>query len=491
MSNAGDVAEYFRQNFLDARLILVSNREPYIHLHTKSGEKIREPIGGLTKALDPVMQAVGGTWVAWGSGNADRKYSDENDREPVPPFAPSYTLRRVWLERSVVRGYYYGFSNQVLWPLFHNMLEKVRLRRWYWTSYERVNRGFARTVGEEVKAGPSVVWLQDYHLATCPRTIRRNNPDAILTQFWHIPWVAPEVLQALPQARDLLEGLLANDLLAFHTPQFSNHFLEACDRMINCRVDFDKGEVLHEDRICHVCSVPISIDVEDMENYAASERSNRFIERFIEKFKLQDKIVAVSVDRIDYTKGLLEKLDALDLFFQNTPDWRGRLSLVMVSASSRDNIRAYSELKHKLMRKIAQLNERYGDGDWEPVIFTGALDKWSLAPLYRLSNLAIISSLKDGMNLVAKEYIASQVEENGVLLLSEFAGAAEDMGDSLPVNPYDTEGFADKILEAVRMTEAERKERMQRLRRRLREHNIYHWMMKVLRKLRAVTGPTT
>ena len=488
MSNAGEVADCFNISFPGQKLILVSNREPYIHLKTKTGEKIREPIGGLTKALDPVMQAVGGTWVAWGSGNSDRAHSDENDRELVPPFDHRYTLRRVWMERSEVRGAYHGFSNQVLWPLFHNMLEKVRLRRWFWHTYERINRRFAATVLSEIPKDKAVIWLQDYHLALCARSIRRNRPDAVLTQFWHIPWVSHEVLQALPQARELLEGLLANDVLAFHTPQFCLSFLEACELMVQCDVDYEDGTVTHNDGVCHVCPVPISIDVGDMESYAASERSDRFIKRFVEKFNLRGRAVAISVDRIDYTKGLLEKIDALDLFFAKYPDWRKRLSLVMVSASSRDNIRAYSDLKRKLLRKIEKINQRFGTEDWLPVIFTGALDKWSLIPLYRLSDMAIISSLKDGMNLVAKEYIACQIGGKGTLLLSEFAGAAEDMDATVPINPYDTEGFADQILASLQMSDSERKDRMSRLRRRLHRHNIFHWMIEILNELHAVVN---
>jgi trehalose-6-phosphate synthase len=480
------VASFFQHSFPRTKLILVSNREPYIHVRTRSGEKIREPIGGLTKALDPVIRAVGGTWVAWGSGNTDRDYSDKCDRERVPPFNPSYQLRRVWMEDSEVRGYYYGFSNQVLWPLHHNMLEKVRLRRWFWSSYERINRRFAQTVLEEINGKPAIVWLHDYHLAVCPQAIRQKLPSAKLAQFWHIPWVGAEVLKAVPQATQLLEGLLANDLLSFHTQQFCDNFMHACDRMLNCRVDIDNGEVLFKDHICNLIPVPISIDFDDLESYALSERSKRFIDRFVEKYNLRGKSVAISVDRIDYTKGLLEKLDALDLFFRKYADWKRRLSLVMVSASSRDNIRAYSELKSRLMRKILRLNEVHGDGDWQPVIFTGALDKWSLIPLYKLSDLAIVSSLKDGMNLVAKEYIACQVNENGVLLLSEFAGAAEEIQNAVQVNPYDTEGFADKILQALRMTRAERVYKMKRLRSNLREHNIYHWMSKLLSKLKSV-----
>ena len=488
MSSAGEVAECFSESFSGKTLILVSNREPYIHLKTKSGEKIREPIGGLTKALDPVMQAVGGTWVAWGSGNADRAHSDQHDCELVPPFDHRYTLRRVWMEHSEVRGAYHGFSNQVLWPLFHNMLEKVRLRRWFWNTYERINRRFAATVLSEIPEQEAVIWLQDYHLASCARAIRRKRPDAVLTQFWHIPWVSHEILQALPQSQELLEGLLANNMLAFHTPQFCINFLEACEVMLPCNVDYENGIVNHDAGICHVCPIPISIDAEDMASYAASDRSERFMKRFVEKFKLQGRAVAISVDRIDYTKGLLEKIDALDLFFAKHADWRGRLSLVMVSASSRDNIRAYSDLKRKLLRKIENINKRFGTEDWQPVIFTGALDKWSLIPLYRLSDMAIISSLKDGMNLVAKEYIACQIGGNGTLLLSEFAGAAEDMDAAVPINPYDTEGFADQILAALQMTDSERKDRMSRLRRRLHRHNIYHWMIEILRRLHTVVN---
>lgn len=489
--NSHTVAELFRDYFRGKKLILVSNREPYIHLRTKGTEKVKEPIGGLTKALDPVMKALGGTWVAWGSGNADREHSDNKDCERVPSFSPAYTLRRVWLSRDDVKNYYYGFSNQVMWPLFHYMTEKVRIRRQFWRSYQSVNRKFSSAVSEELESAGGIVWLQDYHLALCPRDVRKAFPNALITQFWHIPWVSPDVLRVIPQAKVLLDGLLANDMLTFHTPQFTGNFLDACEQLVECKVDFETGIVTAGGRSCHVNSVPISIDFAEFNDYAASERSRRFHKRFLSKFRLEGCALAVSVDRIDYTKGLLEKVDALELFFNKHPKWRKRFSLVMVSASSRENIRAYSELKAELLHRIGEVNMRFEDGVWRPIIYIGALDKWALIPLYSLCDLAIISSLKDGMNLVAKEYIASQVNERGVLLLSEFAGASEDMLDTVPINPFDTEDFADKIAMALEMPEGEKRARMKGLRAKLAKHSIFDWMCTVFSKLHEVAQGRT
>jgi trehalose 6-phosphate synthase/phosphatase len=487
-SNADSAASLFRKAFSNRRLILASNREPYIHQRTKGGDRIKEPIGGLTSSLDPVMTALGGTWIAWGSGNIDREFSDGYGRERVPPFNPSYTLKRVWLSDDEVNHYYYGFSNQVLWPLFHYMTDKVRLRRKFWNHYRNVNEKFGRAIVEELGAEKGVVWLQDYHLALCPQIIRSAAPNALITQFWHIPWVAPEVLRVIPTAEELLEGLLANDMMTFHTPRYTHNFLEACDRFLDCEVDFDRGIVTHRGHRCHVTSVPISIDAEEFNNYASSNRSGRFHERFRAKFGVEDCALAISVDRIDYTKGLLEKINALELFFLKYPHWRGRFSMVMVSASSRDNIRAYSELKTALLKRIGEVNKRFEDGVWRPIIFTGALDKWSLTPLYSLCDMAIISSLCDGMNLVAKEYIAGQVTEHGVLLLSEFAGSSEEMADAVPINPYDTEDFADKIALALSMPAGERAARMKNLRRRLFTHTIFDWMCTIFANLQEVAG---
>ena len=474
------VANYFRENFFGLNLLLASNREPYVHQRLKGVLKTKEPVGGLTRALDPVMRAIGGTWVAWGSGNADREKSDEEGREPVPPLNPKYTLRRIWLEPNDLRAYYYGFSNQVLWPLFHNMLEKVRFRRWFWKHYVHVNRKFATILIEELAKAPSLLWIHDYHLALCPAMVRKVLPQTIITQFWHIPWVASEVLRALPQASDLLSSLLANDLLVFHTTQFVQNFLTACAKMLPHKVDFAQGKVDLGNRECYVSAVPISVDFAEINDYAASERSMRMINRFRDRYKLENYKVGLSVDRIDYTKGLLEKIDAVELFYEKYPAWRTKFSVIMVSASSRESIKAYRELKEKLLQRIKEVNERFGTADWTPIIFTGPMDKWSLIPLFRLSDLALISSLKDGMNLVAKEFIASQVDEKGVLLLSEFAGAADEMDYSIPINPYYTEDHADKIHFALSMPTEEIRQRMKALRRSLSNHNVYKWMREIL-----------
>ena len=272
-SSSQTVAKLFDSYFRGKKLILVSNREPYVHQRTRGTEKVKEPIGGLTRALDPVMKSLGGTWIAWGSGNADQEHSDDRGRERVPPFFPSYTLRRVWLSRDEVSSYYYGFSNQVLWPLFHYMTDKVRLQRKFWRGYQSVNSKFSAAVSDELESAGGVVWLQDYHLALGPREVRKAFPKAVLTQFWHIPWVSPDVLRVIPQAEDLLDGLLANDMLTFHTPQFASNFLDACDQLIDCKVDYERGVVESGGRSCHVNSVPISIDFSDFNDYASSERA--------------------------------------------------------------------------------------------------------------------------------------------------------------------------------------------------------------------------
>jgi trehalose 6-phosphate synthase len=493
MSTAGDprlarlgsreLGPLFRKEFPGERFIVVSNREPYEHRWGEEvGEiEIRRPAGGLTSALDPLLQAVGGVWIAWGSGDADAAVVDADDRVPVPPESPGYTLRRLWLDQRDVHGYYLGFANQFLWPLCHLRPALTRVRARHWERYRRVNRRFAEAVVDEARGGGAAVWFHDYHLALAPATVRAIRPDLTLAHFWHIPWPPLEIFRVTPQARDLLEGLLANDLMGFQLPSFCANFLHCVEEVLGAEVDRAASTATYRGHTCHVRPFPISIDVGAFRREASRPEIAVQVARLRERYVTGDGQLGVGVDRMDYSKGLPEKLKALDFLWERHPEMRERLTFVQVAVPSRTDIEAYDELTHKVERLVWEINDRYGTARWRPVhLIKRALPAERLAVLYRAADLCIVSSLQDGMNLVAKEYVASQIDDRGVLLLSRFTGAIAELEDgAVEVNPYDPEDFAQRIRDALAMPRGERRRRMRRMRSMLRP--IYDWMSDIFR----------
>lgn len=474
---APDVGPLFRELFPGDRLIVVSNREPYEHRWGQDvGDiEVRRPAGGLTSALDPLMRAVGGVWVAWGSGEADAQAVDDNDRVGVPPDDPSYTLRRLWLDQHDIHRYYLGFSNQFLWPICHLRPEITRVRARYWERYRRVNRRFAEAVLDEARGADAVVWFQDYHLALAPQAVRERRPDLSLGHFWHIPWPPLEIYGVTPQAGDLIRGLLANDLMGFQLPSHCVNFLHCAEELTGATVDWETLTAELDGHRCQVRAIPISIDVEAFEQAASVPDAEEQVARLRERYAPGDVKLGLGVDRMDYSKGLPEKIKALDFLFERYPEFRGKLSVVQVAVPSRTSIEAYDELTQKVERMVWELNDRFGTEDWRPIhLIKQALPPDRLAILYRASDLCLVGSLMDGMNLVAKEYVASQVDGAGVLLLSRFAGAAGVLDGYIEVNPYDPEDYARLIRDALSLPEEERRARMRRLRGSL--GSIYDWM---------------
>ncbi|HSH44520.1 MAG TPA: trehalose-6-phosphate synthase [Longimicrobiales bacterium] len=470
----------FRAAFPDQRLLVVSNREPYEHRWGEDvGEiRVKRPAGGLTSALDPLMQAVGGVWIAWGSGDADAAVVDEEDRVRVPPGDPSYTVRRLWLDQHDVNRYYLGFSNQFLWPLCHYRPALTRMRARYWERYRRVNRRFADAVLDEAREGPAVVWFQDYHLAVAPAMVRKRRPDLTLAHFWHIPWPPLEIFEVTPQARELLTGLLANDLMGFQLPSHRSHFLRCAEAIVGAEVDWSAGTATLDGHTCHVRSFPISIDVEAFQAAAGGPGTDEAVARLRERYCPPGGQLGIGVDRMDYSKGLPEKLKALDFLWERYPEYRERFSFIQVGVPSRTDIEAYDDLTRKVERFVRDINRRYGTDDWEPIhLIKQSLPSERLAVLYRAADLCIVSSLRDGMNLVAKEFVASQVDHRGVLLLSRFAGAFEELGEAMEVNPYDPEDFGRLVRDALNMPGEERAERLERMQGSMR--TIYEWMVDI------------
>ncbi|MGH7572380.1 MAG: alpha,alpha-trehalose-phosphate synthase (UDP-forming) [Gemmatimonadota bacterium] len=471
------VHDAFRTRFPDSGLAVVANRQPYSHQRHGGEIIVERPAGGMALALDPVLQAVGGTWVAWGDGDADREVVDEHDRVRVPPEDPAYTIRRIWLTQEEIERYYLGYSNQALWPLCHNILEHVRFRDRFWKTYRDVNRRFAHATIEELDGADALVWIHDYHLALAPRAIREVRSDLTLAHFWHIPWPAWETFRVCPQKAQVLEGLLANDLIGFHLESFAQNFLDTCANELDVLVDWSQRTIVYRGRATKVRALPISIDVEHFEKVAASRETAERIERIRERFRLKGRKIGIGVDRLDYSKGILERLEALRVFFRDNPGYRGGFTFVQIAVPSRGEIPAYQHLGEKVDERIAALNDDLSTDDWSPIVYIKhPLPQDELAAFYRMADVVIISSVVDGMNLVVKEFIACQGDEPGAVCLSEFAGAADDIYHSIPINPFYTEGFAQDIRTALEMPLEERRRRMDKMKASLREHTIYRWL---------------
>ena len=474
-------------NYLDGRtLILLSNREPYEHLASAEGIHVRQPPGGLVSALDPTMRRTGGIWVAWGSGSADRETADSVGRLGVPPFEPTYTLRRVWLTESDIDGYYLGFANSALWPLCHLLIQHFEFHNEHWECYQQINARFATAVYEEslrARTTPQV-WVQDYHFALVPGELRRHAPDIFIHHFWHIPFPPPDMLRLLPMGvpAALLRGLLGNDLIEFHTERYAHNFLNCVREFVpEARVRGESLRVSVDGRQVVLGVFPISIDVERFEQLALSAESDERANALRQRYARGGRALGVSVDRIDYTKGIPERLRALDRLWQESPELRERFTMIIVATPSRTELTPYQKLETEVLATVRDINERYGTPDWEPIVLVhDNVHPELLAAVYRAADLCLVSSLQDGMNLVAKEFVASQVDEHGVLVLSRFAGAAEEIDEAVLINPFNVGGFADGIRTALEMDVGERTRRMRAMRAQLRRATIFDWLEAIL-----------
>jgi alpha,alpha-trehalose-phosphate synthase [UDP-forming] len=464
-------------------LLVVSNRQPYAHNNENGEITVSRPTGGLTAGLDPVMQRTEGTWIAWGDGDADFEVADDGIVE-VPPDDPSYLLSRVELSEVDLEGYYYGYSNQALWPLCHGMVYPARCDSRDFERYRAVNRRFGEAVLEQAEED-SLIWFQDYHFALTPRTVRDELSNALLAQFWHIPWPAPSVFRVCPQAESLLRGLLANDLLVFHISAYVENFLDCiAEELPQAGIDRKQRTVTYDGATTTVRAFGLGIDAERTEKLASAsgvwpDLANRY--------GIEDQTVAVGVDRLDYTKGIPERIDAIERFVEENPEWRGEFTYVQNGSASRSEIESYEYLQQRVDTAIERINNRFSTEGWQPVVRVDEmLTEKELYALYRHSDLALVSALRDGMNLVAKEYVASQIENDGVLVLSSFAGAHEELGEhAVSINPYDTQAFAEAIERALLLPEEERHERMTAQRERVYEYDLFRWMDDVLDSLLA------
>jgi len=473
----------------DYLFLVVSNREPYIH--TMSGDEIicHRPVSGLTEALDPVMRASKGSWIAYGSGDADRKAVDSHDRVAVPPEEPEYTLRRVWLTKDEVAGFYLGFSNEALWPLCHVTFTPPTFRESDWNTYKKVNQIFAEAVIQEVADHKAMVLVQDYHFALLSRLLREQNPKLIIGQFWHIPWPTHEIFRTCPWQEEILDGLLGNDLLGFHTQSYCHNLLETIEHSLGAKIDRDRFAVTYRGRTTLVQPFPISVDFDRLSQEAETEAVEQEMESLRHELDLAGKYVGVGMDRMDYTKGIPQRLQALDKFLEDFPGYRGKVVFIQAGMPSRTQIESYQDINQRIEDLMKSINDKYGNASWKPVIpMTRQLAPTTLAALRRLANFCVVSSLHDGMNLVAKEFVSSRVDGDGVLILSKFTGAVDEMQEALLINPFDIDEFARKIKEALDMPEAERRRRMETMRETVSSNNIYRWAGSIISRLISIAG---
>jgi trehalose 6-phosphate synthase len=474
-----------------SNLIVVSNREPYEHNSVDGVVACQHTDGGLVSALDPVLKRIGGTWVAWGSGDADQEVLGQGDSLPVPPDSPAYRLRRVWLDHAVVRNGGQGYANQVLWPLCHVTLDRVFYRKAFWAGYRALNHCFADTVLDELDKQPASVWIHDYHLGILPALIKKDSPDTTICHFWHVPWPGPDVFRILPERRELLEGLLAADCLTFQTMSYVTAFADCVNEFLDASVSIDplKAIVIYRGHQTKLTARAISVHFNQFSDLAKSMEVEDLMVRTRRRLGVSRGVrIGLGVDRLDYTKGLMKRLWALNDFFNRYPEYYGKFTFLQVAIPTRNNVEAYRQYRDLIRKTVTEINEQFKvppegkNKGWKPIEYIeGRVTPPTLVAYYRMADLTLVSSVYDGMNLVAKEYVASQVDETGVLVVSHLAGAAEELSGALVVNPYDQEGMADSIRWALEMPENERRERMRQMRLHLSTYDIYHWAESCLR----------
>jgi len=463
-------------------MIVVSNREPYIHENAPGGVIVKQPASGLVTAIEPVMRACSGTWIAHGSGSADRQAVDELDHVGAPPGRGEYTLRRIWLTEKEEQGYYYGFANEGLWPLCHVAHVRPVFREQDWLAYREVNRRFAGAVVSEARSDDPVVMVQDYHFALLPAMIRERLPRATILSFWHIPWPNPESFGICPWRREILEGMLGSTILGFHTRFHCKNFIETVDRNLEARIEHEHSTISFHDEDTLVESYPISIEWPGAVGRAlwpSIEQCRRNVTRRLGL--ASDQKIAVGIDRLDYTKGVLERLRAVERLLEQRPEWIGRLVLVQAAAPSRSILQEYRSFQRHVRHLSERINQRFGRAGYRPVhLLMEHHERDAVTELYRAADVCLVTSLHDGMNLVCKEFVAARDDQHGVLILSRFAGAAREMTEALIVNPYHVEECAAAIQRALTMPEAEQRERMASLRMTVREFNVYRWAGRML-----------
>jgi len=472
-----------RDYLQSAQVMIVSNREPYVHNRNAEGQPVVQvPASGMVTALEPIVRACAGVWIAHGSGTADREVVDRFDHIQVPIDDPAYRLRRVWLSKEQEDGYYYGFSNEGMWPLCHLAYVRPEFRAEDFRLYAEVNAKFAAVCAEEASTDSPVILIQDYHFALLLQLIRKHLPKATIILFWHIPWPNAETFGVCPWKTQLLLHMLSADILGFHTRYHCQNFLETVDRFVECQIDHEQMTVTLQGHVCRVAPYPISIEWPPrwLSQLPAVEACRRAVR---ERYGIGDGVsLGLGVERWDFTKGIIERFQALESLLDANPKLRGKITLLQIAAPSRSRLPAYQELQRHTLAEADRVNARFADrGTWQPIILIGEhQEPLQVFELYRAVDFCLVNSLHDGMNLVAKEFVAARDDEDGVLILSTFAGASRELPEAVLINPYDVSETAEAMLTAVKMGREERRDRMSLMRRTVKENNVYRWAGRML-----------
>jgi trehalose-6-phosphate synthase len=475
------------ENLLEKKkMVVVSNREPYMHIHSGKEIKCIVPASGMITAMEPILKACSGLWIASGTGDADRETVDRHNKVQVPPEEPKYTLRRLWLSKEEEAHFYYGFSNEGLWPLCHIAHTRPVFRIDDWNHYKKVNEHFAKAILEETAGEEQpFVLIQDFHFALLPELVRREKPNARIAIFWHIPWPNPESFGICPWQREILRGMLGADLIGFHTQYHCNHFLETVGNALEARIKWENFSVKMGGQTTIVNPFPISIDF-TMKDYDNVPHKKDYAE-LLSDHGISARFLGIGVDRIDYTKGIVEKFLAIERFLEKNPSYVGKFTFVQIGAPSRTLIKSYSDMVSAVEAEAARINLRFKARNWKPILLLKRHHSHEeISPFYASADFCMVTSLHDGMNLVAKEFIASRGDNDGALILSRFAGASGELQGAIVINPYDIEKSADAIKMALEMTKEEQNQRMKQMRLNVVRFNIYSWAATLLRTMATI-----
>ena len=470
--------EFFKAYLKKRPIFVVSNREPYIHQKVKNNITYKIPASGMVTALEPIMEACGGIWLAHGSGDADKLTVDRNDKIMVPPDEPKYTLKRLWLTDKEIKGYYTGFSNEALWPLCHMAHTRPIFRKEDWAEYQKVNGKFAQNLLNEIKDDKRpVILIQDYHFALLPEMIKKSRPDAEVGIFWHIPWPNAESFSICPWRKEILEGMLGADVVGFHTQQYCNNFLETVGKEVESLADLEKFAITHQGHTAYIKPFPISVAFTN-----GGAKSTEPKSPLLEDWGIKTKFLGLGIDRLDYTKGILERLRGVEFFFDLYPAYKEQLTFLQIAPPSREGVEKYRQFNEEVSQEAERINQKFQSGSWQPVVLLKKHHTHEeIYPLYRAADVCLVTSLSDGMNLVAKEFVAARNDESGVLILSQFTGAARDLMEAVKINPYSAEETAEAIYKALTMPESEQRRRMKKLRDSVKNYNVYRWAAELIK----------
>jgi trehalose 6-phosphate synthase/phosphatase len=458
----------------DSRMIIISNRVPFNISFTEKGTKYKKSVGGLVTAIDPFLSKRGGLWIGWSGLAGEGRHAEDKVNILDENKKISYVLKLIELSKKEVEKFYYGFTNRTIWPLFHGFIYHSYFGIDYWKSFKKVNNKFAKETLNEIREG-DIIWIHDYHLLLLANQLRKERKDLKILFFLHIPFPNYEAFRVLPWAKETLEGMLGSDIVGFQTKRDCLNFLDSCNELLKYKIDFDKGKIFLEDRTVVAKSFPISIDYGKF-NELANQKKTIDLARKIKRLNRELKLV-ISVERLDYTKGIKERLYGIERFFDKYPEYKKKIVFIQIAVPSRTKVKEYMGLKREIDELVGRINGRYTEQMWSPILYIyKTIQQKELIAYYQAADICLVTPLRDGMNLVTKEYVSSKIDDLGVMILSEFAGAAHEMKDnSIMVNPYNIEEIADSLYQALNMSEEEQKRKISNLKEIVKENDVFKW----------------